>query len=89
MLDINLEVVYPIEYIAAAIPRHPARENILALSRNLLLNGEIWSQLINNSLFYLRRYHPIEIAVAIFDQAVALGNGQLQELRMQEQSLVE
>ena len=85
MLDINLEVVYPIEYIAAAITRHPARENILALSRNLLLNGEIWSQLINNSLFY----HPREIAVAIFDQAVALGNGQLQELRMQEQSLVE
>ena len=66
-LDLNIEVVYPIDYIAKAIPRgHPSRANILAVSRQLLLEGDIWSQLVNNSLFY----HPREIAAAIFDQAI-------------------
>ena len=65
-LDVNIEVVYPIDYISAAIPlEHPSRANILAVSRQLLLEGPIWSQLVNNSLFY----HPREIAVAIFEQA--------------------
>jgi len=69
MVDLKLEVVYPIEYIAKAIPlSHPAKENILTLSRYLLLNGEYWSHFINNSLFY----HPREIACAIFDQAIIL-----------------
>jgi len=66
-LDLNIEVVYPIDYISCAIPlEHPSRDNILAVSRQLLLEGEVWSQLVNNSLFY----HPREIAVAIFDLAI-------------------
>jgi hypothetical protein len=42
-LDFNLEVVYPVDYIAQAIPLdHPTRNSILELSRYLLLNGESW-----------------------------------------------
>jgi hypothetical protein len=50
------------------------------LSRYLILNGDIWSQLVNNSLFY----HPREIAVAIFDQAVMLKAQHFYELKEQE-----
>lgn len=66
-LDLNIEVVYPIDYISKAIPlEHPSRDNILAVSRQLLLEGDMSKQLVNNSLFY----HPREIALAIFDQAL-------------------
>jgi len=66
-LDLNVEVVYPVDYIAKAIPReHRFRDHILAVSRQLLVEGDIWSQLVNNSLFY----HPREIAVATFDHAI-------------------
>jgi len=86
MLDFNLEVVYPIDYLAQAIPlAHPARDTILLLSRHLLLHGDFWSLLVNNSLFY----HPREIAVAIFDQAVTLKTQQYQILKGQELELAE
>jgi len=76
-LDLNLEVVYPIEYIANAIPKQePSRDNILTLCRHLLLNGDVWSLLVNNSLFY----HPREIAVAVFHQAIMFKQHQLQAL---------
>ena len=77
-IDLHLEVVYPIDYISHSIPlNHPSRDNILSLCRQLLLHGDIWSQLINNSLFY----HPREIAVAVFDQAILARKQQFYQLR--------
>ena len=66
-LDLNIEVVYPIDYIAKAIPlEHPSRESFLASCRSVLLEGARGSELVNNSLFH----HPREIAVAIFDESL-------------------
>jgi hypothetical protein len=49
----------------------------------LLLNGDLWSLLVNNSLFY----HPREIAVAVFHQAIMFKQQQLHSLEEQEHEL--
>ena len=72
-LDFKIDVVYPIEYLAKAIPKDiPSRDNILAMSCYLALEGEGWLQNINDSLFY----HPRRLAVKLFDEAT-LGLTQL------------
>ena len=41
LLDIRLEVVYPIAYLDAAIPKeHKSRDLILSTCRQQLLNGD-------------------------------------------------
>lgn len=68
LLDFQLEVVYPVEYIAAAFPLyHPEREYILALSRQILA-GEFWFNFVKHSLCF----HPRRIACNLFDEAVLL-----------------
>lgn len=67
MLDFNLEVVYPIEYLQKAI--HPSiaeRETMLANSKFILLQS-FWKELVHYSLFS----HPREIASTIFREALA------------------
>lgn len=65
-LDFKIDVVYPMEYLAKAIPENvPSRDNILAMSCYIALEGEGWLQMINNSLFY----HPRRLAVQLFDEA--------------------
>jgi hypothetical protein len=40
-LDFNIEVIYPIDYIAKAIsPEHPFRNNMLAVCRKYLLEDD-------------------------------------------------
>jgi len=69
MLDLRLEVVYPIEYLEKAIPfEHKSRDLILSTCRQQLLNGDesrdvMWMTLINDSLFF----HPRYIATQLFD----------------------
>lgn len=65
-LDINIEVPYPIEFLAKAIPQdHPSKEDFLNQLRSILVEGEIdnWAVRIENSLVY----HPKEIAFGLYD----------------------
>jgi hypothetical protein len=67
VLDLNIEVIYPLDYISKAIPAdHPSRETVLALSRKLLIEGDVWADLVKNSLFF----HPREIAFILFEYAL-------------------
>ena len=55
VIDVQIEVVYPIPYIANSIPKqHPSREGTLQVCRQLLLDEDYWVQLCESSLFY----HP-------------------------------
>ena len=67
-VDFQLEVVYPLEYLATAIsPDCPDRQLLLALSRSIL-NGEFWFNFVKTSLCV----HPRRIACSLFDEAVLL-----------------
>lgn len=67
-LNLNLEVVYPIQYIQKAIPsNYLKRERILLICRELIFKRETWSQYIEYSLFN----HPRQFAFEIFDQAMS------------------
>jgi hypothetical protein len=68
-LDLRVQVVYPVEYIENAIPPSlPAKRFLLQACRQMLVQGEDWSHLINDALFY----HPRRLAVALFDKAMLL-----------------
>ena len=68
-LDFNIEVPYPIEHLAKAIPEdHPSKEDLLNYLRKSLLDGEIedWGARIENSLII----HPKQIALGVFEDYV-------------------
>lgn len=66
-MDLQLEVVYPIEYIAKAIAQdHPARENIVTTCRQLLLYGDMWPLFLEEALVD----HPRVLAFVLFEQAI-------------------
>jgi hypothetical protein len=67
LLDLEVEVSYPIDYILRALPpEHPSREHLATTCRQLLLYGDQWPIYIEQALFY----HPRELSFALFEQAV-------------------
>jgi hypothetical protein len=64
-LDLHLEVSYPIDYIAKAIPMDAVnRDQILRTSRMLLLHEPTtWINYMREGMFY----HPREIAKALLE----------------------
>jgi hypothetical protein len=75
MVDFQLEVVYPVDYIAKAISNDcPEKQLILALSRHIL-NGEAWFTFINYSLCV----HPRRIGCNLFDEAILLQDDLFQQ----------
>lgn len=67
-LDLRLDVVYPIDYIAKSIPLESKfRQQILAICREKILRGDDWHVYVNYSLFY----HPREIARNLFMHALS------------------
>ena len=67
-LDLRLDVVYPIDYIAKSIPLESKfRQQILAICREKILRGDDWVSYVNYSLFY----HPREIAKNLFMHALS------------------
>lgn len=72
MLDLRIEVVYPIAYIEKAIPEENThRDIILHKCRDILINGDEslgveWATILNMCLFH----HPRVIAQQLFDLAL-------------------